>query len=504
MNTKIRNIVFILTDQQRHDTVAALGNPHMHTPNMDRLTREGIAFTNTFACGATCVPSRAAMYTGMYAHNTGCYGFDQWSHHRSWVHELQDAGWHTAAIGKVHHSPSDHPMAFDDRIYAENFPEMHNWSDDYANYLKAAGLESPCKLITQDGQWMSKFGSDTFPLPEQFHVDQYVGRMTTRWIRDQKLDKPFYLHVGFVGPHDPFDPPERFLKLYDEVDIPLPELEVDGLNKKLPHYKRHMESILNDQSWDKGPSHSVWAADLREANDEDFRRMRRHYYAKISQIDEQIGHILDALEQRDLLDSTLIVLSSDHGENLGDHGLLYKWMMTEQTVRVPMLARLPCKARAGTVDKGLFTQMDIGPTVLDAAQLKVPDRLDGRSQLTRLLDGCSSEIPDTVYCEDNYLLMCRTRYRKLIHYAGQSYFEYYDIENDPMERNNLYEHVDYQNEIQIMRSKLFDWLMVSRYHGSLPNVQKANGQRSIWPANHPEDPYVLHPGMIGKNNLRLP
>lgn len=116
------NIVLIEADQQRFDTIGALGNPHMITPNLDRLVKQGISFTNAFCCGATCISSRAALYTGMYAHNTGCYSFDPWGHNRTWLHEIRESGYRTAAIGKVHHSPSTEMMAFDDRIYSENFP----------------------------------------------------------------------------------------------------------------------------------------------------------------------------------------------------------------------------------------------------------------------------------------------------------------------------------------------------------------------------------------------
>lgn len=139
---KPKNIVVIETDQQRHDTINELGNSHMITPSMDRLVREGVSFVNAFCCGATCISSRAAMYTGMYAHNTGCYSFDLWAHNRTWLHEIKEHGYRTAAIGKVHHSPSTAMMAFDDRIYSENFPQMRSWYDDYANYLKAEGQES--------------------------------------------------------------------------------------------------------------------------------------------------------------------------------------------------------------------------------------------------------------------------------------------------------------------------------------------------------------------------
>jgi arylsulfatase len=501
MSNSPRNIVIIKTDHQRHDTINALGYPHMITPHMDRLVKEGVSFTNAYCCGATCISSRAAFYTGMFAHNTGCYSFDQWSHNPTWLGGIKDAGYHTAAIGKVHHSPATSMMAFDDRVYSENFPEMKGWHDDYANFLKANDQESGCKLITQDGRWLDKCCSDVFPLGEQYHVDQFVGRMATRWIRDYEKSAPFFLHVGFVGPHDPFDPPQRFLDMYDDRDVPAPHVDSEGLGTKPGQYKRHMESCLNSRGWERPPGHGSWAVDLRGKSVEELKRMRRHYYAELTQIDEQIGHIIGMLEERELLDDTLIILTCDHGDNLGDHGLMYKWLMTDQAVRVPMVIRMPGSERVGEVDDGLFSQIDIGPTLLDLLDLPIPSRLDGSSNLRRIAEGDSSQTPETVYCEDNYLLMARTNDRKYIHYAGQPYGEYYDMDADPWEEENLIDHRP--DEVGQLRSRLLDWLLVSRYHGSLPQVRKPDGERSIWPANHPEDPYVLHSGCIGNNAVKL-
>jgi arylsulfatase len=201
---KPTNIILIETDQQRYDTIAAQGNPHMITPHLDRLVSEGISFTNAFCCGATCISSRAAMYTGQFPHNTGCYSFDEWGHNRTWLHEVKEAGFHTAAIGKVHHSPNRAMMAFDDRIFTENFPVMSSSFDDYANYLKAEGQESGCKLLAQDGKWMEKCVSDLFPMDEKYHVDQFVGRMASAGLRiiipTHPLISPFTCILAFRDP----------------------------------------------------------------------------------------------------------------------------------------------------------------------------------------------------------------------------------------------------------------------------------------------------------------
>ncbi|MCH6255378.1 sulfatase-like hydrolase/transferase [Puniceicoccaceae bacterium K14] len=488
------NIVVITTDQQRADAVGALGNPHMITPNMDRLVNEGVSFTSAYVAGNTCISSRAAFYTGQFPHNTGCYGFQDWSHNRSWVEEIRDSGYYTAAMGKVHHYPATAMMGYDERLYTENFPDLKKSYDDYANYLKAEGQESPTKLLTQAGDWLDKHASNAFPLEEKYHVDQFVGRMATRWIQDYDYDKPFFLHIGFQGPHDPYDPPQRFIDMYEGRDVPLPHFDVGGLESRPPHYARFMEACRSTYRFNEGPDYGVWAVDLTDMDDEAFKRMRRHYYAKITGIDYQVGKILDMLEERGLMENTLIIFTSDHGDNLGDHELIYKWLMTEQSVTVPFVVRLPGGERAGERDDDLFTQIDVGPTILAALGLEVPQRLDGRSNWNRITKDDRSEVPEIVYCEDNYLVMARSKDRKLIYYAGQEHEEYFNMETDPWEEYNLVNDPAYKTEILELKAKMLEWFTVSRYLGSLSQVNKPNGKRGKWPANHPEDPYVLSTG----------
>ncbi|MEN8790784.1 MAG: sulfatase-like hydrolase/transferase [Lentimonas sp.] len=496
MNTSAKNIIVIKTDQQRADTIAALGNPHMITPHMDRLVREGVSFSQAYCPAATCVASRAAFYTGMYAHNTGCYAFDEWAHNRSWVENIKDAGYRTAAIGKVHHVPHTAMMGYQERVMVENFPDMSNPHDDYANYLKSKEQESPCKLLTQDGKWLEKCTSDVFPLDEAHHVDQYVGRMAKRWIDDYDGKDPFYLHIGFQGPHDPFDPPQRFLDMYADRDVPLPHFDTNGLSVRPPQYERFMEATRNPHKFHIAPPYGAWASDFTGKSDEDFKRMRRHYYACITQIDEQIGLLMDSLEAKGLLDNTLILFTSDHGDNLGDHEMIYKWLMTDQVVNVPMIARLPGGDRGGALDNDLFSQIDIGPTCLTALGLDVPQRLDGSSNWKRMTEGDSSEAPDRVYAEDNYLTMIRTKTRKLIHYAGQKTTEYFNLEQDPWEEHNLADNPDYSQEILVLKAETMDWMTESRYLGSVAQINQDSEPRGVWPQNHPHDPYALNVGSI--------
>ncbi len=485
------SIVVIKTDQQRFDTIRAHGYEHVVTPNLDRLTGEGISFSKAFCCGATCISSRAAFYTGMFAHNTGVFHFDPWSHLRTWLHDLRDAGYHVAEVGKVHHAPIDAPMAYHERVCAENFPSMQHW-DDYSNFLKASGKENPCKLLVEGADPETYQGFRPFPLEEQYHVDSFVGRMSVRWLEDYRRNKPFFLHVGFVGPHDPYDPPQRFLDMYADRDIPAPIVSGDEFETKPGQYARFME-WHNERlpNFDGSPAHGSNRLCLADMSPDEVLDMRRHYYAKITQIDEQVGRIMDCLEERGLLDNTLVIFTSDHGDNLGDHQMIWKWLMTEQTTRVPMIVRLPGGKRGGTRDDRLFTQMDIGPTLLEFAGVDIPAYLDGKSNLSRLTDGDERSIPDMVFCQDNYLTMVRTEDRRLIHYAGQPYGELYDMETDPGECVNLWDSDEEREERDRIRLEYLEWRATSSYLGSYGRLENPKGKRRKFPAYHPHDPYVL-------------
>jgi len=488
------NIIVIKTDQQRADTIAALGHAHMITPNLDRLVREGVSFTNTHCCAATCTPSRAAFYTGQFAHNTGVYGFDDWAHRRTWLHDIQASGYHTSAVGKVHHHPATAMMAFDERLYAENFPEF-SAHDDYSNFLKAEGVGHPYEALTRAGDWMEKCVSAPFPFEEKYFVDHWVGTRACEWIDRYEKSEPFYLHVGFVGPHDPFCPPQRWIDLY--ADRPVPEV-VGGTEEwatKPPEYRRFMERCVDPSRYSKPPGHGVMNVSLEDKSPEDIARMRRHYYARVSAIDEQVGFILEALERKGCLENSIILFTSDHGENLGDHGLMFKWLMTEQTTRVPMIVRLPGSmraARSDVVDDCLASQIDVGPTLLEAAGVPGAASLDGQSQWSRWCKGQIDSVPESVLCEDNYMTMIRTEREKLVYYAGQPYGEYYDLSEDPNQLNNRFDAPDCADRVTALKLNLLERVTCSRYLGSAQEVGLGHRSRVYWPALTPEDPHALH------------
>jgi len=457
-----RNIVLIMSDQQRFDTIKAWGNETMITPNLDKLVSNSISFRQTYAPGATCVASRAATFTGMYAHNTGAYTFLDWADHRTWVHDLSDAGYFCVNVGKMHFMPTHAQSAFDERIVVENPTTIEQWEggadDAWGQFLKVNGYERPNHRHQSDPDWVQKYQGMAWDLPEEMHSDVFIGNSAAAWIKSYRGEKPFFLQIGFAGPHEPWDPLQRHIDLYDNVTIPPPITMPNDLEHKPPQHQAHknFHATVDHES----------VIDLSDASGEDIAHMRKHYYAKITTIDEQLGGVVDALEEMSYLGNSLIIFCSDHGEMLGDHTLSYKWLMYDPIVRVPMIIKMPSSTHSKKDIHELVSLIDIGPTILDFAGIDPPTYLEGRSLLPYVTDG-EINNREFVVCEDNYLIMLRSKTHKLVYYFGQDESEFYDLETDPNEFHNLWQDDKFAEIRALYVRKLLDFLATSNYftHG---------------------------------------
>jgi arylsulfatase len=453
------HLIFLLTDQQRSDTIAALGHSHMITPHMDQLASDGVAFDRAYCAGATCAPSRAAIFTGMYAHNTGAYSFNNWGHHRTWVESLAEGGYWCANVGKMHFIPRDVRGGFHERIVVENPTSISNWGSDeddaWGRYLAFHGKERPNHRHRKDPSWKEKRQGVPWEWEEHLHSDVFTANSAIAWIRAHQPDRPLFLQVGFPGPHEPWDAPERWVSRYMERRDTFPSPVNGSLVGKPPQHEatRAFHSSVDHES----------RIDLAGATTDEIRRMQAHYYAKISLVDEQIGRILAALDERGFLENALVVLSSDHGEHLADHGLVYKWLMHESVVRVPLVfwEKTPRHLKPGRRPE-LASLIDLGPTLLDYAGIGAPTQLEGIS-LRSSLAGQKGSERDAVFCEDNYMLMMRTSTHKLVHYFGQSAGELYDVQQDPGETRNLWDSPEHQDLKKDLQLRLLEWMGTSCY-----------------------------------------
>ena len=463
------NIVFIITDQQRYDTIGALGFPHVETPNLDRLTREGVHFTNCFVTAPSCAPSRASLFTGYYPHTTGILkNADTWT--QSWVNNLADAGYYCANIGKMHTWPFETPCGFHERHVVENkdrFLEGGEYMDEWDKFLQREGHQKQKRVeYRKRPDYKQRLGAFTWDLPPETHSDYYVGDRAVEWIHNHDEEKPFFLEVGFPGPHPPYDPLPGHLERYQDKVIPLQEIRGEDLSNQPESYKSmrvHNTEVDHDSV--------VFKLDLTE---KERRDQRIHYLANVTMIDDKVGEIMDALEHKGQLDNTVIIFTSDHGDCLTDHGHSQKWTMYDQVTRIPMIARFPSRFPAGGRTDALVQLMDVGPSILELAGAKNPDNLEAESLLPALEGKAfngreyvfAEQVRDLNYTEGNFQTMVRSREWKLVHFLDEQLGQLFNLQDDPDEFENLWKSHEHKDIRDKLLGVLRDWHIQSQLQTS--------------------------------------
>jgi len=435
------NVVFIIADQHRWDFVGCRDGGRTSTPSLDRLVERGTAFDHAYCTSPLCCPSRAAIASGRYGMNSGCFT----NLHQlppgapGFVPQLRAAGYHTCAIGKTHmeiHAYDSNLCGQAHRAYMDSlgWDENHEIAGNgmlktgivcaYSKFLEESGkLDEVLEFYRQFGYFMDKtrpsrpgFSPGEFPLEERYQETPFVGNRTVQWLRDYNRDQPFFLHVGFAAPHSPIEPFPAYLDRYRDR----PEPDPLGDTPPAPHI-----------------------ADGR-----------RGYRAMISQLDAYVGEILAALEQKRLADNTIVIYTADHGDMAGDYGRLGKTCFFEGSMRVPLICAGPGVKARETVT-ALVELIDLGATVCELCDVQSQPLDQGRS-LAPLLAGPATEHRNTVYAEmgcdrmirdDRYKLMWgdpKSDTRKLgrLHLdkpvtVPASPPRLYDLAEDPTESRNL-------------------------------------------------------------------
>jgi len=459
------NIILIITDQQRYDTISALGFPQVDTPNLDRLVREGTVFTQSFVCAASCAPARASLFTGYYPHTTGIYkNADIWRH--SWVESLADAGYHCVNVGKMHTYPYETPLGFHERFVVENkdrYLEGRWFFDRWDLSLQARGLvKQQRELYRKRADYRDRLGAFEWELPEETHSDIFVGNLARWWIETKPKTQPLFLEIGFPGPHPPYDPVPRYLEPYLSRDLPLPRVSLEELDAQ-PQAQRELieENVRIDHDsicWTKTPS------------PEQLHRLRAHYLANVTMIDEKIGQILHTLDGQGYLDNAVVIFTSDHGDCLGDHGHIQKWTMYDIITRVPLIVWAPGRFGAGRRIDHLVQQMDVAPAILELAGVQVPESFEAVSLMPALRGETTESAREYVFAEQardgvltgtEMMTMVRGREWKLVHYLGNDDGELYDLRKDPGERVNLWATSGHQDRKEELLGVMRDWMIRS-------------------------------------------
>jgi len=460
------NIIFIITDQQRFDTIRGLGYPHMDTPHLDRLVREGVSLTNCYVPAASCAPCRASLFTGQYPHSHGVLrNGDAWRH--SWVDKLKRSGYTTINIGKMHTFPYNELFGFTQRYTVENKDrhlEGRYFFDEWDKALRARGLRKPGRLTYRDlPDYHERLGAFEWPIDEDMHPDTFVGKLATWWLRSYPPSQPLFLQIGFPGPHPPYDPPTKYSDPYMEKELPLlpvTQEELDGQPEAYRGMIQHNCEVDHDS-----------VVHQSHPSEEARHRQRAYYCGNVTLIDEQVGKIMEALDETGYLENSVVIFTSDHGDCLTDHGHSQKWTMYDTVTRVPLIVWSPRRFTGGRELDGLCSLLDIGPTILELAGLEPPSKMEAESIVDAL-----EEKPwngrQQVYCEsardvnfttNDFQTMVRTRDWKLVHFLDAEDGQLFDLRSDPNEVHNLWNDPASQGKRRELLDALLEWRIRSQY-----------------------------------------
>jgi arylsulfatase A-like enzyme len=489
----VKNILFIMCDQLRADYLSCYGHPRLHTPHIDALAARGVTFSRAYCQAPICGPSRMSFYTGRYMFSHGA----SWNNYPLRVDErtmgdyLRPLGKRVVLVGKTHMAADREGMAKvgldpvselgvltaecgfepferDDGLH----PDMSVKPDlAYNEYLRAKGHEGPNpwhsaanSIESEDGETLSGwFWGHSDGAARVAEEDSETAYMTDRAMRfvTEAADQPWVMHLSYIKPHWPYIAPEPYASMYGVDDI-VPVVRHDG---------------------EKQDPHPVYAAFMRQRDSALFNRPEARetiipaYMGLVKQIDDHVGRLMAFLEERGQLDDTMIVFTSDHGDNLGDHWLGEKDLFHESSIRLPMIVvdpRSEADGTRGAVDARFVEAIDLVPTFVEAAGGAVQShRMEGRSLLP-LLRGEDVDWRDHAICESDYSsrparedlgidpwearsFMIRTeRWKYILHQKFRP--QLFDMENDPSEFRDLGDDPEYAAVRAELHEALFEWM----------------------------------------------
>ncbi|MCX7522418.1 choline-sulfatase [Microbacterium sp. STN6] len=444
------NILIVMADQVVPFLTSPYGDRVAKTPAMQRLADEGVTFEAAYTAAPLCSPSRAALVAGRYPSSMGC--FDNASvfpaDQPCLAHYLAAAGYDTLASGKMHFVGPDQLHGFDRRLTTDVFPAGVDWVPTLdENGRFPAGGHARHYVDPDPGvrDWTMFMAYDE---ETQFRALEYL-----RERHRTDAQQPFGMVVSFHHPHDPFHVQQEYWDLYDDADMPLPEYPDD-----LEQTYSAMDRWAND-------AHETDVYDVRD--EQSMRHLRHAYYAALSYVDRKLGELLDTLAVTGALENTVVLFTSDHGDMLGERGMVQKRAFYEWSVRVPLVLRMPQAALAATRVPQPVSLVDVLPTLLDLAGVApaVRAELHGRS-LVGLMDGAAAEpgvTPDTVPVFSEYHLekvhapcfMVRRGRHKYIYIHGHDE-RLFDLENDPGEWHDLAVDPAHAGLVAELRALIFD------------------------------------------------
>ncbi len=450
------NVVVIFTDDQRWDCLGVAHKPllGMKTPHLDRLAREGALFENMFATTSLCSPSRASFLSGLYAHSHGVLNnfTDYPLKLASYPRRLQEAGYNTAYIGKWHMGEED-----DEKRPGFDYWVSHKGQGQY--YDTTFNINGTRQVV-------------------KGYYTTVVTRMAAEWLKDKRqAGAPFLLILGHKAPHGPFVPEEKYKHIYDDVPVSYPQTAFHLETKP-----KWITERLDTWHGIYGPLYAFRKdfPDRRPDGVDIFGTFVRSYAGTINSVDDSVGEIYETLEQIGEIDNTLFIFTSDNSFLLGEHGMIDKRTMHEESIRIPLIVRYPRLIKPGTVIKEQVLNIDVAPSIVDICRVKSLGNVHGKSW-RQLLEGNAKGWRKSWLYEYNYekqfpytpnVRGVRTDTWKYVHYPhgdggpDRHMAELYNLVDDPNETTNLINDPKCTSVIRELKSELVRLL---RKSGALPD-----------------------------------
>ena len=428
------NIIFIMTDQQRYDTMGCV-NSKIITPNLDKLAADSVFFEHGYCSNPSCVPSRAAIMTGKYPSQCEVPAYISClpETEKTFMKRMKENGYYTAVFGKQHFAGSKIDKGYDfEMIVDAHMPfSPSEQLGVYEDYLKEQGLnpkEMYQKTLISGGVWKADI---------KHHVDNFIGEKGKEWLEnrlsvEENQDKPFFFTLSFPGPHHPYDlEGTKYADMYNLEDMEESESTYEDLEQKGPQFKN------------MGMYSDIY---LKDYTKEQFLRTKRSYYANITLIDEKVGEVIDILKKHNAYDDTVIIYSSDHGDFMGDYGLVEKLQCLEDSLmRVPLFVKPPIAGFSGIRVKEPVVNIDIASTCMELSETPLEAPMSDYSFVPYWDKSKELRIRPYIYMEAGAIRGVLCNGIKTIHYVNRDYGELYDLNKDPLERKNLWNDKDYED-----------------------------------------------------------
>jgi choline-sulfatase len=449
------NVLLLMADQWRADCLGAAGNMVIRTPNLDRIAREGVRFGAAYSTTPTCTPARTALLTGMGPWKHGMLGYSNIATKPYAVEKaraMAQAGYYTTSIGKNHYNPirnahGYHQLVCDEHcsywFHTQGAQSEAAW-EERCDYEAWFWSQMPDRDPHATGLSWNDYRGKPFVYPEEMHATHWTGETAVNFLKTYERAEPFFLKVSFIRPHSPYDAPERFFRMYEDAALPAAQA-----GKWAERYAER-----------SGPGNELWHGRLDAA---EVRRSRQGYYGSASFVDEQIGRVMDVLEGCGLLEETLVLFVSDHGDMLGDQNLWRKSYGYEQSAHVPMLMRLPKRMgmeAAGRVVENPVELRDVLPTLLEAAGAETPASVEGRSLLGLVRNEGTGwrEFIDLehniCYGPENHWNGLTDGKWKYLYHAQHGEEQLFNLEADPQELTDLAGDAAHSGALRMWRERL--------------------------------------------------